>query len=382
MAFKSITIAGSSTDAIITTNDETVESVVNSLIAYNKDADEQTFTIKLGDDVILEEKIAAAGSYKLTEKINIPLSSELKATTGANLTVTVGYYAQTIDVNAALTSVQQAVVDSNTSATNAATSETNANTSATDAEESKDLAQAILDGVNVSPEWVSGTNYDKYSVVTDPTDYGTYKAKVALTDSTVEPHSSADDWASLNISAAGLFSETEIVATEGQTEFTVEYEVGAIEVYRNGFKLLTTDYVADNATSVTLVESAVEDDVIVIVCYEVAELANTYSKSVMDTKLTEVNPYNYVAKDAAYTALAKDWIFADTITVGVFNITLPATPVIGDTVVIQDVKASFDTAPVTVLRNGSTIMGVEDDMTLDIVNETTVFKYTGSDWRI
>ena len=57
---------------------------------------------------------------------------------------------------------------------------------------------------------------------------------------------------------------------------------------------------------------------------------------------------------------------------GVTTLTLPASPAAGDTLRIINRSNSTTT---TIARNGSNIMGVADDLTFDLVNETFNFTY-------
>lgn len=89
----------------------------------------------------------------------------------------------------------------------------------------------------------------------------------------------------------------------------------------------------------------------------------------------------YVVKTTAYTAVSSDKILANT-SGGAFTITLPATPAAGNTVYIQDSSGTFATSPLTVARNGSTIMGLAEDMIVSTNGVGFGLTYNGSDWRI
>lgn len=91
---------------------------------------------------------------------------------------------------------------------------------------------------------------------------------------------------------------------------------------------------------------------------------------------------NYLAKSNDYLAVNLDWIFADTLANTAFKVVLPATPTVGDVVIVHDAVGGFGTNNLTVERNGSTIMGLAEDMTLSTNNETAEFMYSGSDWRL
>lgn len=93
------------------------------------------------------------------------------------------------------------------------------------------------------------------------------------------------------------------------------------------------------------------------------------------------NLKNTIEKNSAYTEVPNDEIFCDTSS-GSFNITLPASPSIGDSLVIIDEASSFDINNLTVLRNGSTILGVTDDIALDMKNVRVIFTYDGDTWQV
>lgn len=67
-----------------------------------------------------------------------------------------------------------------------------------------------------------------------------------------------------------------------------------------------------------------------------------------------------------------------------FTITLPATPALNAKVAIVDLAGTFNTNPVTVARNGSVIMGLAQDMTLNVVNASVTLVYSNSTygWRL
>jgi hypothetical protein len=56
-------------------------------------------------------------------------------------------------------------------------------------------------------------------------------------------------------------------ATEGQTIFSVSYEVGYIDVFLNGIRLNSTEFDAGNGTSITLITPASANDVLDVVEY-------------------------------------------------------------------------------------------------------------------
>ena len=76
----------------------------------------------------------------------------------------------------------------------------------------------------------------------------------------------------------------------------------------------------------------------------------------------------------ATTALAGDQYLCD-MSSGAYTLTLPASPVVGDLVGVLDLKQLFDTTNLTVGRDGSNIMGLAEDLVIDIKNVSLVLQY-------
>lgn len=97
-----------------------------------------------------------------------------------------------------------------------------------------------------------------------------------------------------------------------------------------------------------------------------------------------INPA--VTKTANYTAVNGDRLKLDT-SGGAFNLSLPATPADGDRIVLMDAKNSpitggWGTNSPTVLRNGSTIYGANDDYLLNVRGASVAFVYRSTTWEI
>lgn len=88
-----------------------------------------------------------------------------------------------------------------------------------------------------------------------------------------------------------------------------------------------------------------------------------------------------VSKTSTYTAVAGDYILADT-TSGAFTITLPANPTVGDSVIIADPVDNWDTNNITVGRNGSTVEAISDNLILNLPGVKVTFVYTGATWQV
>jgi hypothetical protein len=93
------------------------------------------------------------------------------------------------------------------------------------------------------------------------------------------------------------------------------------------------------------------------------------------------NVANYVFKTANYTTVAKEGVLADT-SGGAFTVTLPATPSVGDLVVVADAGASWGTNNLTVGRNGSTIGGLAENLVCNITGVSVTLVYDGTTWEV
>jgi hypothetical protein len=89
----------------------------------------------------------------------------------------------------------------------------------------------------------------------------------------------------------------------------------------------------------------------------------------------------FTAKTANYTAVSGDNILANTSS-GSWTLTLPSSPSTGNAVQVMDSIGTFGQYPLTVARNGSTIMGAAENMTMAVNGAATTFVYNGSTWRV
>lgn len=89
----------------------------------------------------------------------------------------------------------------------------------------------------------------------------------------------------------------------------------------------------------------------------------------------------WISLSSNYTASSGQGIFANTQSAS-WTLTLPSSPSTGDTIYIIDSGGYFDSNPLTVNRNGKTIMYRSEDLIVDVKNISLFLVYSGSDWRI
>ena len=103
-----------------------------------------------------------------------------------------------------------------------------------------------------------------------------------------------------------------------------------------------------------------------------------WSQLVLTATTTHWHTYN-----SAQTLVSDDAVVTDTSTAG-FNLTLPITPSVGNRVKIFDGTGNWSTNNIVVLRNGSNIMGLAQDLTLNIdsTNVTLYYISASEGWVI
>ena len=93
------------------------------------------------------------------------------------------------------------------------------------------------------------------------------------------------------------------------------------------------------------------------------------------------NPWS--TESASFNVAANDRVLIDTSSAAV-TVTLPGTPLLGDTIRFQDLNGTFATNNLTVARNGKDIMNLAEDMTVDTNHAGFGVVFTGdtNGWKI
>ena len=101
----------------------------------------------------------------------------------------------------------------------------------------------------------------------------------------------------------------------------------------------------------------------------------------LDARVVALNTWQVVTSNI--TATANSRLFVNTSSAA-RTITLPATPTTGTYVQIVDAASTFGTNNCTVARNGSLVMGLAEDLVLDVKNAsiTLVYADASTGWRI
>jgi len=180
------------------------------------------------------------------------------------------------------------------SATNAATSETNAANSATAAASSATSAAASYDDFDDrylgAKATAPATDNDGDTLIIGALYFNTTTAIMYVY--------SASGWVAAGSSVNGTSDRVTYTATGGQTTFAATYDVGYVDVYLNGIKLLAgTDFTATSGTAVTLTVGATAGDIVDIVAYGSFSLADHYTKTQSDARYA-------LADDALALAIA------------------------------------------------------------------------------
>ena len=108
-------------------------------------------------------------------------------------------------------------------------------------------------------------------------------------------------------------SRSAFTATAGQTTFTVSYNVGQIDVYLNGVKLISgSDFTATDGTSIVLASGATVGDIVEVVLFGVtsADISSTVTNFTVNTLTSSSGTANQVQ----YLNASKNLVGSSTLT--------------------------------------------------------------------
>ena len=173
-----------------------------------------------------------------------------------------------------------------TSATAAASSATGAASSATSASSSATSAAASYDSFD---DRYLGSKSSSPSVDNDGD---------ALVTGALYYDSSAEEmrvytgssWKAAGSAINGTSSRQTYTATSNQTTFAITYDVGFVDVYLNGIKLLVgTDVTATSGTNVVLATGAATGDIVDLVAYGAFSVSDTYTQAASNARFAQLS---------------------------------------------------------------------------------------------
>ena len=236
---------------------------------------------------------AAASATSATNSANSATASATSATNSAS--------SATSSANSATTATTQATNASNsasaaaTSATASANSATAAATSASNASTSASTASGYATAASNSAT-AAAASYDSFddrylgSKASAPTldnDGNALLTGALYWDTTAEQMRvyTGSSWTAAGSAVNGTSNRQVYTATASQTTFAITYDVGFVDVYLNGVKLIVgTDFTATSGTNIVLATGATAGDLVDIVAYGAFEVADTYSQAAADAR--------------------------------------------------------------------------------------------------
>ena len=244
-------------------------------------------------------------------------TSESNAAASATTASTAATNAGTSETNAATsaTNASNSATAAATSATNAATSETNAATSATNA-----ATSATASATSATASAGSATNAassladfnTKYlgAHATAPTGTAAGQQYFNTTSDTMFVYTGSS-WTEAGSAVNGTSNRVVVTATAAQTNFSISYDVGYVDVYLNGSKLQAgTDFTATNGATVVLTTGAASGDIVDMVAYGAFNVANVYTQTESDARFAQLSN-NLSDLPSASTALTNLGLTAD-----------------------------------------------------------------------
>jgi hypothetical protein len=299
-ASNSATAAASSATAAATSETNAAASATASATSATASAASATAAAASETAAAASETAAAASESAAAASETAAAASEAAAATSATNSAnsaTASASSATDSANSATASAGSATASAG-SATAAAGSATAAASSATDAATAETGAEAALEEFE---ELYLGAKSTAPTVDNqgNPLQAG---ALYFNTTSNLMFVYSGSSWVAAGSAVNGTSERQEYVATSGQTNFSATYDVGFVDVYLNGSKLIpTTDFTATNGATIILTTGAVTGDNVSIIAYGAFDVANTYTQTQADAKFAQV-ANNLSDLDSASTA--------------------------------------------------------------------------------
>jgi hypothetical protein len=242
------------------------------------------------DEIDLAATGVSAGTYKsVTSDVYGRITAGTNPTTLSGFGIADAYTIAQIDTlfgsttSAATSAAAAATSASNasTSASNASTSAGNASTSATAAAASATAAASTYDQFD---DRYLGSKASAPSVDNDGNALLTGALYFDTTANEMRVYTGST-WQATGSAVNGTATRQVYTATASQTTFAIVYDVGFVDVYLNGVKLVvTSDFTATSGTNIVLATGATAGDIVDIIAYGAFDVANTYTQAAADAK--------------------------------------------------------------------------------------------------
>jgi hypothetical protein len=265
------------------TNAETAETNAETAQTAAETAQAAAETAQVGAETA-ETNAAASASNSATSASNSATSAS-NASASQSAAATSAANALTSENNASASESASATSEANasSSATASAGSATAASGSATAAATSAGNAATAEAGAEAALDEFTDIYLGAFA--SDPTtdNDGDPLAAGMLyynTSADVLRVYSGTAWQDAGSAVNGTSNRATYTATSGQTTFAIVYDVGYVDVYLNGVKLIAgTDYTATNGTSIVLTTGATLNDLVDIIAFGTFNVANALTNA-------------------------------------------------------------------------------------------------------
>ena len=282
----SATASAASASAAATSETNAATSETNAATSASNSATSATASAASATAALASETAAAASETAAAASESAAATSATNSATSATQSAnsaTASASSATDSANSATASSGSATASAGSataaagSATAAAGSATAAATSATDAAASLDEFTDLYLGAKSSAPTVDN---DGNPLQTGALYFNTVSNTMFVY--------SGSSWAAAGSAVNGTAERQEYVATSGQTNFSATYDVGFVDVYLNGSKLIpTTDFTATDGATIILGTGATTGDNVSIIAYGAFNVADVYTQAQSDARYTQ-----------------------------------------------------------------------------------------------
>ena len=285
-----------------------LSTINNSLSDANKlaiNAEDSQYTLSdgtTGFSALHHAAKAAADVATIGTSLSDAQTAASTATTQAGIATTQASNASTSAGNAATSESNAATSESNASASantasgHVATALSHANTASGHATTATNAANSIGTAVSDAQTAANAaaTSYDSFddrylgaksSAPTVDNDGDALVTGALYFNSSSDKmfvRTSSGGWTAAGSAVNGTTNRNSYTATANQTSFASIYDVGYVDVYLNGLKLMPADFTATDGANIVLASGAAAGDTVDIVGYGAFELSNFYTKTESD----------------------------------------------------------------------------------------------------